>query len=91
MMSGSDWVNFISVTIAVVTVVESSLTRFVRSKSRSYAAAKDFQRLREDFDKMRSTLEIMESDFRRVDRDLVALRTLIQVRLNPGQNLDSSG
>jgi len=90
-MTSAEWVSVFSVGIALVTLVESALTRFVRSRSRSYAAEVDFQRLRTEFDKMRSTLEIMESDIRKFDRDLVAMRTMLQIRLNPGQHLDSSG
>lgn len=90
-MISADTVSVISVGIAIVALVESALTRFVRSRSRSYAAQRDFERLREDFEKMRTTLEIIESDFRRLDRDIVALRTMVQLKIPPVQQLDSLG
>lgn len=90
-MTTSEWLSILSVSVAIAALTESALTRFVRSRRKSYAAQLDFNHLREEFDKMRSTLEIIESDMRRFDRDLVAVRTLLQVRANPSQNMDSSG
>lgn len=86
-MISSDWVAVASGLVAVVAFTDSVLTRYVRAKGRHYAAEHDFAILRQEFVGMRSTLEIMEADLRKVERTVAVLEALTRigttVRNNP--------
>lgn len=82
-----NWIAIVSSSIAVIAFADSVLTRYVRAKSRRYAAEHDFAILRQEFTAMRSTLEIVEADLRKVERNLAVVEALAKintpVRLNP--------
>lgn len=78
-MSYSEWIAVASGLVAVAAFTDSTLTRYVRAKGRSYAAEHDFAILRQEFMSMRSTLEIMESDLRKMERNVAVLEALTRV------------
>lgn len=78
-MIDSSWVAVASGLVAVVAFTDSVLTRYVRAKGRHYAAEHDFAILRQEFVAMRSTLEIIESDLRKVERTVAVLEALTRI------------
>jgi hypothetical protein len=78
-MIASEWVAVVSGVVAVVAFSDSVLTRYVRAKGRRYAAENDFAILKQEFIGMRSTLEMLESDLRKLERNVAVLEALTRV------------
>lgn len=75
----SNLITVVASLVAILAFADSILTRYVGSRSRRYAAEHDFAILRQEFVAMRSTLEIMESDLRKVERSVAVLEALTRV------------
>lgn len=84
------WIAAASGIIAVLAFTDSILTRYVRAKSKRYAAEHDFEILRRELELMKSVNENIEADVRRLERSVAVIEALLRVRGSSVTNNDVS-
>lgn len=75
------WIAAASGVIAILSFSDSILTRYVRAKSRRYAAEHDFEIVRRELEILKNAQERIEIDVRRLERSGAVIEALL--RTNP--------
>lgn len=74
------WITAASGIIAVLAFTDSILTRYVRAKSRRYAAEHDFDIVRRELEVLKQVQEKIESDVQSLERSVAVIEALLRVR-----------
>lgn len=74
------WITAASGIIAVLAFTDSILTRYVRAKSRRYAAEHDFEIVRRELEVLKQVQEKIESDVQSLERSVAVIEVLLRVR-----------
>lgn len=74
------WLTAASSLIAVLAFTDSILTRYVRAKSRRYAAEHDFDIVRRELDALKEVLDKVESDVSRLERSTAVIEAVIRMK-----------
>lgn len=72
----SNWLTIATSLIAVLAFVDSILTRYVRAKSRRYAAENDFAIMRNEFQVLKSSIDKIEADVQRLERSVAVIEAI---------------
>ena len=83
------WLTVATSIIAVLAFCDSVLTRYVRAKGRRYAAEHDFDIVRRELEELKTTLDRVENDVRRVERDVAVISALSKVGRSAVTNDDA--
>jgi hypothetical protein len=74
------WITAASGIIAVLAFTDSILTRYVRAKSRRYAAEHDFDIVRRELEVLKQVQEKIETDVQSLERSVAVIEVLLRVR-----------
>lgn len=74
------WLTAASSIIAVLAFTDSILTRYVRAKSRRYAAEHDFDIVRRELDSLKEVLDKVEVDVQRLERTLAVVEAVVRMK-----------
>lgn len=66
--------------IAILAFTDSILTRYVRAKSRRYAAEHDFEIVRRELETLKQVQEKIEADVQSLERSVAVIEVLLRVR-----------
>lgn len=84
------WITAASGLIAILAFTDSILTRYVRAKSRRYAAEHDFDIVRRELETLKQVQEKIESDVQRLERSVAVIEVLLRVRASNVTNNDTT-
>lgn len=84
------WLTIATSVIAVLAFVDSILTRYVRAKSRRYAAEHDFDIVRRELETLKNVQEKIENDVQRLERSVAVIEVLLRVRASNVTNNDTT-
>lgn len=74
------WITAASGLIAILAFTDSILTRYVRAKSRRYAAEQDFNILRREFEELKEVQDKIETNVQNLERSVAVIEVLLRVR-----------
>jgi hypothetical protein len=74
------WLTAATSIIAVLAFADSVLTRYVRAKSRRYAAEHDFDIVRRELDSLKSVLDKVESDVSNLERSVAVIEAITRMK-----------
>lgn len=74
------WLTIATSLVAVLAFTDSVFTRFVRSRSRRYAAEKEFEILRSEFNSLKSQLDKVESGVHGLERQVAVLDAIVRIQ-----------
>lgn len=72
------WLTVATSVIAILAFTDSILTRYVRAKSRRYAAEHDFDIVRRELEILKGVQEKIESDVQRLERSVAVIEALLR-------------
>lgn len=84
------WITAASGIIAILAFTDSILTRYVRAKSRRYAAEHDFDIVRRELEVLKQVQEKIESDVQSLERSVAVIEALLRMRGSPVTKNDAS-
>lgn len=74
------WLTAATSVIAILAFTDSLLTRYVRAKSRRYAAEHDFDIVRRELDSLKEVLDRVESDVSRLERSVAVIEAITRLQ-----------
>lgn len=74
------WLTAATSVIAILAFTDSILTRYVRAKSRRYAAEHDFDIVRRELELLKGVQDKIEVDVQSLERSVAVIEVLLRVR-----------
>lgn len=80
------WLTVATSVIAILAFTDSVLTRYVRAKSRRYAAEHDFEIVRSEMNELRNVLDKVESQVNNLERSLAVVEAITRLQRSVTEN-----
>lgn len=75
------WLTLATSAIAIIAFADSTLTRFVRSRSKRYAAEQDFEYVKRELEHQNMQLNRIETEIRTLERTVSAIDAIQRLTL----------